>query len=262
MNLSTLLGMFGGAGLLAAVALMTTEDVSVFWNVPGVVIVLGGTIAATLLSYPLKEVMRVFRVFIIIFRNDHAARYIKEHEAEIATVARLWYKGDIRAVEKALGQIKNPFLHTGLQMVIDGAALADIHALLQWRLARRRARELAEAQIFRSMAAYAPAFGMLGTLLGLINMLHGMQGANFDDIGSNMGVALVTTLYGILLANLIFKPIAVKFERRSEQRAALMQMAMEGVTLIAERRSPSFTREFIHTYMAGDDEAPRPLKSS
>lgn len=251
MNPSSVLGMLSGVCLLVVVVFFTTDNAGIYWNMPGLAIVLGGTIAATLLSYPLTEVLQVFRVFMIIFLKDHVGRYARENEEEIVTISRLWYQADLQAVETELEKIKNPFLRTGIQLVIDGTPLPDIHALLQWRINRSRAKELAQAQIFRTMAAYAPAFGMLGTLFGLINMLYQMQGTEFESIGRNMGIALITTLYGILLANLIFKPIAIKFERRTDHRVALMNIAMEGIMLISERRSPAFTRELMHTYMEG-----------
>ena len=100
------------------------------------------------------------------------------------------------------------------------------------------------------MGSYAPAFGMLGTLLGLVNMLHGMSEGSFEQVGFNMAVALVTTFYGIVLANLIFKPIAVKLERRTEQRVQLLSMVLESVSLLSQKRGPAFIRETLHSFIA------------
>lgn len=111
-------------------------------------------------------------------------------------------------------------------------------------------RERAEAQIYRTMAVFAPAFGMLGTLVGLVNMLQGMGDSNMAKIGADMAFALLTTLYGVALANLFFKPIAIKFERRTERRVQLMNMIREGVLLIAKGRSPAYIREYLTTFFA------------
>ena len=126
----------------------------------------------------------------------------------------------------------------------------DILNLLQWRITRLKAREHAEAQVYRVMGGYTPAFGMVGKLLGLVNMLYDMGGDSFGSIGVNMAVALITTFYGIVLSSLIFKPIAVKLERRTEQRVALLSMVMEGVVLISEKRTPSFIRETLLSFIA------------
>ncbi|GAB4300347.1 motility protein A [Sulfurivermis fontis] len=248
MNPATVLGMIGGIFLLAVTIALTARDYSAFWNLPGLGIVLGGTIAATLVSYPLHEVLRVFRVFIIVLR--HERYYAKEDMEEIVEVSRQWFKGNLAAIETRLGDIRNPYLRMGIQLVIDDTPLDDILTLLQWRMTRLRAKETAEAQVFRTMAMYAPAFGMLGTLVGLINMLFGMQGADFESIGVNLGIALITTFYGIILANLVFKPIAIKMERRTEQRVMLMNMVLEGITLMSKGRSPAYIRETLKSFMA------------
>lgn len=248
MNLATVLGMIGGIILLAVTIALTADDYNAFWNLPGLGIVLGGTIAATLVSYPLHEVLRVFRVFIIVLR--HERYYAKEDMEEIVAVSRQWFKGNLAAIETRLNEIRNPYLRMGIQLVIDDTPLDDILTLLQWRMTRLRAKETAEAQVFRTMAMYAPAFGMLGTLVGLINMLFGMEGSDFELIGVNLGIALITTFYGIILANLVFKPIAIKMERRTEQRVMLMNMVLEGITLMSKGRSPAYIRETLKSFMA------------
>ncbi len=254
MNASTLLGMTLGLALFVMVAVFAIDDVSVFLNLPGLAIVLGGTLAATLISYPLREVLRVFRVFLVILRSDNEHLYAREHLREISRVARLWYQGDIAQVETQKDRIKNPFLRAGVEAVIDGVPMEDVQALLQWRIGRAQAKELGEAQVFRSMAMYAPAFGMIGTLLGLVNMLFAMQGHGLETIGYHMAIAMITTLYGITLANLVFKPIAIKFERRAEKRIALMNIALEGIMLISERRSPSYTDAIMKSFLQPYEE--------
>ncbi len=248
MNPATVLGMIGGIVLLTVTVAFTARDYGVFWNLPGLGIVLGGTIAATLVSYPLHEVLRVFRIFIIVLRSERY--YAKEDMEEIVEVSRQWFKGNLAAIESRLDDIHNPYLRMGIQLVIDDTPLDDILDLLQWRMTRLRAKETAEAQVFRTMAMYAPAFGMLGTLVGLINMLFGMEGSDFESIGVNLGIALITTFYGIILANLVFKPIAIKMERRTEQRVMLMNMVLEGITLMSKGRSPAYIRETLKSFMA------------
>nr|WP_297457551.1 MotA/TolQ/ExbB proton channel family protein [uncultured Halomonas sp.] len=248
MNVSTVIGIVASVLLLACVLLLSADTAMSFINLPGMAIVIAGTLAATFISYPLREVMRVVRVVGVVFRREDS--YVEDDIAELVGMARLWFKGDIRAVEKALAQTRNPFLRTGVQLVIDNTRDTEIIDLLRWRIARLKARELAEAQVFRTMAAYAPAFGMLGTLVGLVNMLQNMQGGDLAVIGPAMAVALLSTFYGILIANLVCKPIAVKLERRTEQRLIAMNMVLEGVSLIAKRRLPSFVEETLNSFIA------------
>lgn len=259
MNPSTILGMLLGALIVTLGVLFTTKNPVDLLDLPSLLLVVGGTVAATLISYPLREVLRVFRVFMIVLRNE--TLYAKEDLQEIVRVSRKYFQGEIAAVEGELDKLHNPFLRMGVQLVIDGAPIEDIVELMQWRISRLKAREAAEAQIFRSMAMYAPAFGMLGTLLGLVNMLRGLQG-DFHTIGINLALAMLTTLYGIVLANLVFKPIAIKFERRTEKRVMQMNMVLEGVTLMAQKRSPSFIRLYLESLEAQheDEIRDRPAK--
>ena len=252
MNPTTIIGILSGLLVVVGAILLSSNNAAAFLNLPGLVLVLGGTMAATLISYPLNEVLRVFRVFIIVLRNERL--YAERDIQELVEVAKLKFKGEINRADEKLSRIRNPFLRTGTQMVLDGASTDDILTLLQWRIARMRARERAEAQIFRTMGAFAPAFGMLGTLLGLINMLQAMDASNFASIGGNMALALITTLYGILLANMVFKPIALKLERRTEQRVMTMNMMVEGVMLMQQQRSPAFIRETLQSFLSQSED--------
>ena len=248
MNPSTLIGIIGGLILIASVLFVAAEDAALFINVPGLAIVLGGTLAATFLAYPIDEVLRVFRLVWVVLRNERV--YTRDDMEELIRISQLWFKGDVRAVEDALENVANPFLRTGVQLLIDLTPEEDILDLLQWRIQRLRAREHAEAQIFHTMASFAPAFGMIGTLVGLINMMGLLGEADIAMIGQQMAIALMTTFYGILLANLILKPIALKLERRTEQRLVTLNMIMQGISLMCQKRNPTLMRETLNSFLA------------
>jgi len=251
-NPLTLVGIIGGFAIIIGSIALTARDVLVFVNLPGALIVLGGTIAATIVSYPPRYLLRVGSNLISALRNENL---YNEHDIdEIVSVAREWHKSDLKAVEDHLPRLRSPFLKTGVQLVIDGTHIDDINELLEWRIARLRAKERAEAAVFRTMGNYAPAFGMLGTLLGLVNMLYDMSGGAFDQIGLSMAVALITTFYGLILSNLVFKPIATKLEDRTEQRVRTLSMALEAINLIQQKRSPTFIRETLKSFMADFDD--------
>lgn len=248
MNPSTLIGMVSSVLLLVVVLFFSADDPRLFIDLPGLGIVLGGTMAATFLSYPLKEVVRVFKLINTVIRNER--QYTQKDIEELVDVSRLWIRDDPVAVEKALKRVTNPFLRSGVQLVIERTPEEDILDLMQWRIARLKAQEAAEAQLFRVMASYAPAFGMVGTLVGLVNLMDILGAGDMKLIGRHLAVALMTTFYGILLANLLFKPVAVKLERRTEQRVVLMNMVMQGIAMMTAKRSPSLMRETLKSFVA------------
>lgn len=248
MNPSTLIGVVASVLLLAIVLFFATEDPLLFIDLPGLGIVLVGTAAATFIAYPLREVVRVFGLLHAIVRNEK--HYIDKDLEELVDISRLWMQGDIRAVEQRLEAVSNPFLRSGVQLVIDNVPEQDILDLLQWRIARLKAKEHAEAQLFRVMAGFAPAFGMLGTLVGLVNLLFLLGDGDMTAIGRQIALALMTTFYGVLLANLIFKPVAVKLERRTEQRLVMLNTIMQGISMMSQGRSPSMLRETLNAFVA------------
>ncbi len=248
MNPSTLIGIVASVLLLGVVLFFSAEDPALFIDLPSLAIVLVGTLAATFISYPLSEVVRIFGLIRTVVRNEHL--YTANDIEDLVAISRIWMNGDIRAVEEALETVSNPFLKTGVQLVIDMTPEEDILDLLAWRISRLRAKEHAEAQLFRMMANYAPAFGMVGTLIGLVNLLFLLGDGDMTSIGQHMALALMTTFYGVLLANLLFKPVAVKLERRTEQRVALMNMVLQGISMMCKKRSPTLMRETLNSFMA------------
>lgn len=260
MNPSSLIGVLAGVVLLVVLLVFSAQQPSMFIDLPSLGIVVIGTFAATCLSYPLAEVRRVFGLVTLVMRSERL--YTQEDLAELVTMARLWVDDDLRAVEEVLEKVKNPFLRSGVQLVIDKTPEQDILDLLQWRIVRMRAKERAEAQLFRVMASYAPAFGMLGTLVGLANLMFVLGDGDMVTIGRQMSVGLMTTLYGVLLANLVFKPVAVKLERRTEQRVVLMNMVMQGVSMMCNKRSPGIIRETLGSFVAHyPDEIRQPRRT-
>jgi chemotaxis protein MotA len=252
LNSSTLIGMIASVLFMAVILLFGADDPSKFVDLPSIAIVLGGTLAATFLSYPMREIRRIFPMVAQVFRQE---RLETQHSIEeVVALSRLWMRGDLQAVERTLPQVSNPFLRTGVQLIIDRTPEDEIIDLLQWRIAHLRSREMAEASIFRGMASYAPAFGMVGTLLGLINLMDLVGAGDLSIIGSQLAVALMTTLYGVLLANLLFKPIAVKLERRTDQRLVVMNMVLEGISMMCAGRSPSLMRETLKAFVAQFDD--------
>lgn len=247
MNYSTVIGLLLSVLFIVFVIFFAATDPLSFLNLPGLAIVIVGSLSAVFLSYPLRDLKQSIKsIKLILFYESLNPQ--KEVD-EIIAVATMWFRRDTLAIENQIEKINNPYLKIGFQLVVDKTPIDDILSLMKWRIARLKAKEKAEADIFRTMATFSPAFGMVGTLIGLINMLQVMDLKDISLISFNMGVALITTFYGLLLANLVFNPIAIKLERRTEQRVMIMSMVMEGIALISDRRTPSFIRETLSSFI-------------
>ena len=244
---STLIGLVGCMVVLAVTALASHQNILNLINLPGLVMVLGGTLTATLVSRPVKDVLRVAKSIRTLVHDDEFN--INAEMTHLLTIA-YWYRaGNLPAAEQALEQVANPLLRTGAQLVIDREPIQDVIKVLQWRIAGVQSRELGDAQILRTMATFAPVFGMLGTLFGLIQLLGTLGHVELAQIGTSMSFALITTLYGLILANMIFKPLAMKMEQRMRHKLTVMNVIVEGVVLLHQRRHPFLIKEALATYM-------------
>ena len=260
MDFSTIAGIMAGLGLIILSIFLSAVEPGIYINLPGLIIVIGGTMAATLVSFPTHELRKVSKALGNVFRRTEYS--IRDDIYEIAQAARFRRHGNLALIEERLAKIDNPFLRTSIQLVLDNTPADEIVNILQWRIRRLREKERAEAQVFHTMASYAPAFGMFGTLVGMVNMLYSVNGVDAMNMGHNMAVALMTTLYGVILANLIFKPVAIKLERRTEKRAMIMRMIIEGAIMLAGDRGPVFIRETLKSFSAQYDDELRGSNNS
>jgi len=245
---STIFGFLGGFILLAGMIILSPESVGIFLNIPGLIVVIGGTLAATLVSRPVSEVRTLWRKLPKLFRDDEST--IDTDIEQLLQFAERYRYSSPRSAERALSMISNPFLAVGLRQTVEGSTLDDLAKSLQWRIAGVRSQQNAQTQILYSMAAFAPAFGMLGTLFGLVHMLSGIGDSGLNEIGGTMAFAMLTTVYGIVAANLVFKPLAIKMERRTSKHLMEMTTLMEGILQIHEKRHPTLIRETLESYYA------------
>lgn len=261
MKLSFLITNLLGLLIIAAAVAMSANDPGQFLNLPGLLIVLGGTAAALFASYPMKEVQQAWRQLWTLLETPT----VEDHQLiqNLGEYARLWSRHDLKGIEKRLLTEPNRLLQSGLQLMLARMPAADVISALAWRIKRFKAQEQASARLFHSLAAYAPAFGMVGTLIGLVNLLFSMQSDNASSeiLGFNWAVALVTTFYGLLLANLVFKPIATKLERRTEHHILEMSLVLEGISLMAQGRSPAFVRENLQAFL-GHEAVPARIRET
>ncbi len=245
MDLATISGIISGLVLIAW-SILSGGEISIFINIPSVMIVVGGTIASTLVNFSVKEVIGVMKVVSKAFRIHNTEEItIIEQFVEISKKAR---KDGILAIDRELHNVKDEFMRTGLEMAVDGIESDTIRDILEIELMYLKSRHRRGQQIFAAMGAYSPAFGMIGTLIGLIQMLSKMSDPS--TIGSGMAVALITTFYGAILANLVFLPIAGKLRNRSDEEISLKEMIIEGVLAIQMGEHPRNIRRKLMNFIA------------
>ncbi len=236
-----------GMVLVSGAILYEAGTFSYFFNIPGLIIVLGGTSAATFVSFPITDVLKVFRnVFLVLQREPPR---LHEYIQQILGLVRVARRNQLKDLEKELPGIENLFLRDAIQMLVDGYSVEEITELLQERINYKQEREHSEAEVFRAMSRFSPAFGMIGTLIGLILLLINLNAAGLDNLGAGMAVALVTTFYGVLFANLIFKPFAIKLERRTHEQMMMMRMVKESVIMIAEQWHPMKVEDYLNSFI-------------
>jgi chemotaxis protein MotA len=219
----------------------------VFINLPGLAIVLGGTLASTFICFPLKEVTRVFAIFLTALKREELP--IGNYIESIVDIAREASSRGKVHLERALPGIENEFLQYAIQMLVDGYSREEIKEILETRIEQTYQQEISSAGIYRTMAKLSPAYGLIGTLIGLIGLMQTMGTGGVASLGAHMAVSLTTTLYGILLSNLIFLPIAVKVEKRIEERVLLMAVIRDGVLFIKDKTPAAIVFDKLKAYL-------------
>lgn len=245
MDSTTVIGLVSGT-VLIFMALVLGGTAGAFWDVKSLLITFGGTFAAALVSLPMRQLLEAGRVMRKAFRarDGHPLETI----ASLVRFAERARREGLLALEADADQQEDPFLKKGLQLVVDGSDPELVRDILQTELAFLEDRHKTGAQLFDTLGALAPAFGMIGTIIGLIQMLR-----NLDDpssIGSGMATALLTTFYGALAANLVFIPIAGKLRNRSQSEILMKEVILEGILSIQAGDNPRIVEEKLKVFLA------------
>jgi len=242
MDFASIFGILTGFGLIIS-AIVLGGDATAFVNIPGIMIVFGGTIAATLLTFPAKDVLTAFRsAFMIFGRHKQSSKQLVQMMLKLSKVSR-------QSGLLALGNVKtnSPFLKRSCDLIADAAEERLIRHVLRTEINALKTRHFAVQDVFKKMAIYAPAFGMLGTLIGLIQMLGKLDDAS--GIGPAMAVALLTTFYGSLLATLVFLPIAGKLKSRTMFELLNLEIIFEGAICILQNNNQLSVYEKLSSYL-------------
>lgn len=227
-----------GLSAIFAAVIFSSKDPTLFVNLPGLLIIIGGVLTALLFSYSKTDISVALKTVKQLIDNQPIDK--QQTISDMTGIAYLWSRNDLRAIEKKLMTVESSFLRTGVQQIIDGRTSAEVASVLQWKIQQLHSAEYRSAKMFHSLAMFAPAFGMVGTLLGLVNMMFLINDQATASIASHLAIALVTTFYGLIFANIFFKPIAIKLEQRADQLVEWMRIQMEGIMMIEKRKSAAF----------------------
>jgi len=243
-DIASLIGVVG-AFVLILWAILMGGSITQFVDVPSVIMVIGGTVMAILANFPLPKVIGMIGVLKKAFlgKDVDPAHYI-EKLVKYAEIAR---KEGMLALEEPAEQEENDFLRKGLRLAVDGNDPQLIQKIMENDIAKMEARHQEGKKILEAGGTFAPAFGMIGTLVGLINMLAGLDDPS--SIGAGMAVALLTTFYGAILANVVFLPLAGKLGLRSAEEMLIREMIIEGVMGIQSGDSPRIVEEKLKSFL-------------
>jgi len=227
-------------------AIIAGGSVAVFVHIPSMLIVIGGMLSATLIHFSLKQVLSIFPVIKkTLFYKLPVQNDLIQNMVDYSAICR---RDGPLALEKELGDVEDPFLLQAMQMVVDGQEDVAIEDALENEIHYLQERHSDGKKIMEFMGAAGPAFGMIGTLIGLVAMLQNLSDPS--GLGAGMAVALITTFYGALLANLLFIPLAGKLGIRSKQESLLREMIVQGVVGIAKGESPTVVRERMQVFVS------------
>lgn len=245
MDLATIVGLIAGVTILLLAIMGGGSSLRVFTDYPSFGIVFGGSIAALLVSMPLVRVLGVGKVIKkVAFADKFDPQKLISDLVSYAEIAR---RDGILALDNMTDQIEDPFIVKGIQMAVDGTDPELIEQILVSELDALSERHRMGKAIFDGLGRYAPAFGMIGTLIGLIIMLQNME--DVSQIGAGMAIALITTLYGAIAANLIYLPIADKLGMRSREEMLVKQIIIRGIMAIQSGDNPRIVEQKLKTFL-------------
>jgi chemotaxis protein MotA len=246
LDIATILGLFAGFACVFIAVLADGGQFGLFFCIPAIVIVIGGTMAATCVHFSLGQVLRLMS----FIKKTFKYRLPSEDEAiqQLVNCASVSRREGALAMEGQLKDIKDSFMVKGLRMAIDGCEPASMREQLAREIENLKERHFEGKKMLEFMGAGCPAFGMVGTLVGLVQMFSNMESP--EKIGKGMATALVCTFYGAFVANLLFIPLAGKLGMRSKGEVFLKQMLAEGILAIAAGESPTSVREIMQSFVS------------
>jgi len=251
MSFTTIMAVLGAFGLFIGSIVISTDNYLIFLSGASFIMVAGGTLASSFISYEPRYVMLSLKLIYKVMLSPKVGRNVLK--TEVGRVIRWAYtvqKNGVPALEaEAKKSVKgDKFLKFGVEMVISGYTGQEVSEIMNNTIETTFGRNMVQVDILKAMGASAPAFGMIGTLIGLIIMLDNMGGEP-AALGAGLAVALLTTLYGVLFARVIFIPAATKITQREQIIRFRNYLVAEGLALLADKKSPRYIQDRMNSYL-------------
>ena len=245
MDIASLVGLILAIGLILTSIALGNAPFGAFIDIPSMLVVFGGAAGAALICFPINSILRapLIALKVLLNRGEDRLALIRQI-VELAETAR---RDGLLALEPKVDEIENPLVRTGIQMAVDGSTPEVVEEVLRTEVDSIASRHREGKSIMDQLARFAPAYGMIGTLIGLIMMLQDMSDPS--GIGAGMAIALITTLYGAVVANVFFGPFAEKLGLISRNEMITLEIAIRGVMAIQSGESPRAIRQKLRTFL-------------
>lgn len=244
-DILTPVGLLLAFGMVMFGIISGEKGIGIFIDIPSLLITIGGSFGAVLITFDLETIKKIPSALKITITSNNINKI--DLVSQFKELARIIKKDGVLAIEQEVSEMEDKFLKKGLELIIDGVDADDVKEILETEIASREQVYGSGAKIFKIWGSYAPAFGMVGTLIGLIQMLSDMGSP--DDIASGMSVALITTLYGALFTNMIFNPLGFNIENKGEKEVEYLEMVVCGLQSIQNGDSTRTIEEKLVTYL-------------
>ncbi len=245
MDIASLIGLILAVGLILGSIATGSAPFSAFIDVPSMLVVIGGSIGAAFICFPLKSILSIPMVTkkVLLNKSTNVSALI-EQLVSLAETAR---RDGLLALEARLNEVDNTFIRLGIQMAVDGTRPEVIEDIMRTEMDALATRHRDGKSLMEQMGRFAPAYGMIGTLMGLIMMLSDMSDPS--SIGSGMAVALITTLYGAIMANVFFSPFAEKLGFINKEEMLGLEIVVRGIMAIQSGENPRVVEQKLNTFL-------------
>lgn len=245
MDLGTIIGILAGGALTVMSIIVNRGNIITYFNIPSILMVIGGSLGAIMVANPLSRVLGIMKYVNLVLRvpNYEEERII----SDLVNFSEKARREGLLALEDDLEAVEDEFMRKGIQLVVDGTDPDIIKSVLYNDLNQLQERHAIGIGLFDDWSKIAPAFGMIGTLTGLIGMLRNLE--DTSQIGPNMSLALITTMYGALFANLILVPFKVKLADRDRDEVLVREIMIEGILSIQSGDNPRILEEKLLSFL-------------
>ncbi|MDR2510076.1 MAG: motility protein A [Spirochaetaceae bacterium] len=249
MDLATLIGIVGVFGMMIFGILAGGAGLATYWDLPSLLIVVLGSWFALMFASKIPEAVGVFKIIGLAFNVPNFGE--KGIVLKLSAMSEKARREGLLSLEDEIGDLDDPFMKKGLQLVVDGTDAAIVRDLLEIEVSQMQDRHASKIGLLNMWAALAPGFGMLGTVIGLIAMMKNLE--DKASVGPNMAVALITTLYGSLIANALLTPVMQKLRSFDAQESQVREMVVEGILSIQAGDNPRVLAMKLLSYLTPED---------